>query len=279
MFAELPITIADGAVWLSIGQGLLVGAVCLLFGVWVARFVGLLGADAPAGETLGVGLASGLLVLTAVVGRDRVRRPQLVHPGRGRLRLAIGLAAVAAAASRPRRRRRAGRSAARPMTPGRTVAASAGSGTSSWPSSAARVFVVAVALLYGSTMAPSPRDGVQPLEFMDEAYYSVLGADLAKTGTEIDLLAVGLHRDRRACRPRPGTTGARCGWARPRSRCFGTAPLDARHLVVLPLMLLAAAALTGTLVRRMTGSTSRGAFLFGFARLPLPRAGAAGASA
>ena len=33
-------------------------------------------------------------------------------------------------------------------------------------------------------MAQSPRDGVQPLEFMDEAYYAVLGADLAKTGTE-----------------------------------------------------------------------------------------------
>ena len=33
---------------------------------------------------------------------------------------------------------------------------------------------------------------------------------------------------------------------------------------MLPLLLLAAAALTGTLVRRLTGSTSRGAFLFGF---------------
>ena len=47
-------------------------------------------------------------------------------------------------------------------------------------------------------------------------------------------------------------------------KIFGTAPLDARHFVVLPLMLLAAAALTGTLVRRMTGASSRGAFLFGF---------------
>src|SRR5258705_13230286 len=63
--AELAITVADGSVWLSIGQGLLFGAVCLLFGVWVARFVGLLRADAPAGETLGVGLASGLLVVAA----------------------------------------------------------------------------------------------------------------------------------------------------------------------------------------------------------------------
>ena len=41
-----------------------------------------------------------------------------------------------------------------------------------------------MALLYGSTIVQSPRDGVQPLEFNDTAYYSVLGADLAKTGTE-----------------------------------------------------------------------------------------------
>src|SRR6185369_1671484 len=46
------------------------------------------------------------------------------------------------------------------------------------------VFIAAVALLYGATMAPSPREGVQPVEFSDEAYYSVLGADLARTGTE-----------------------------------------------------------------------------------------------
>ena len=45
---------------------------------------------------------------------------------------------------------------------------------------------------------------------------------------------------------------------------FGTAALDARHLVVLPLLVVAAAALTGTVVRRMTGSATRGAFLFGF---------------
>ncbi len=47
MFSELGITLADGTVWLSIGQGLLFGAVCLLFGVWIARFVGLLDAGAP----------------------------------------------------------------------------------------------------------------------------------------------------------------------------------------------------------------------------------------
>jgi hypothetical protein len=45
---------------------------------------------------------------------------------------------------------------------------------------------------------------------------------------------------------------------------FGTATLAARHLIVLPLLVLAAASLTGTVVRRMTRSPSGGAFLFGF---------------
>ena len=80
--AEFPITLANGTVWLSIGQGIALGAVCLLFGVWLARFVGLLGADAPAGETFGVGLASGLVVLTSWLGGHRLWRPQLLHSGR-----------------------------------------------------------------------------------------------------------------------------------------------------------------------------------------------------
>ena len=151
--------------------------------MWVARFVGLLGADAPAGEILGVGLASGLLVLTswwaAIVSGGR----SSFTPVAVGFALAIGLAAV-------RRWRRApdvepdaaaaddvDDAAPEPSQPGRfrhlAVAVLGGA-----------VFVTAVALLYGATMAQSPRDGVQPLEFMDEAYYAVLGADLAKTGTE-----------------------------------------------------------------------------------------------
>ncbi len=53
------------------------------------------------------------------------------------------------------------------------------------------VFIVAIALLYGSTMAPSPRDGVQPAENRDEAFYAVLGRDLATTGTENNTLPSG----------------------------------------------------------------------------------------
>ena len=65
LLAEFAITVSNGEVWLAIGQALLFGGVALLFGTWVARAVGLLKADAPAGETIGVGLASGLMVLAA----------------------------------------------------------------------------------------------------------------------------------------------------------------------------------------------------------------------
>ena len=139
------------------------------------------------------------------------------------------------------------------------------------------VFVVAVALLYGSTLTLSPRDGVQPIEFSDEAYYSVLGADLAETGTETIYSPSGFDR----IDGLPTQTWYHWGelWlAAAVITIFGMAPLDARHFVVLPILLLAAAALTGTVVRRMTGSTSRGAFLFGFlaclflAPVPLIRA-------
>ena len=222
MFNEFAITVADSSVWLSIGQGLLFGAVCLLLGIGIARFVGLLSADAPAGETLGVGLASGLLVLAAWWAA-------IASGGRSSFTpVAVGFAiAIALAVVRRLRTRRACGSAdgaSRPSSPTRPDAAAS-------PSARRRnlvvavlggaLFVVAVALLYGSTLAPSPRDGVQPVEFKDEAFYSVLGADLATTGTETHLLAVGLRRDRRACRPRPGTTGASCGSARRSSRSSG----------------------------------------------------------
>ena len=94
MFSELGITLADGTVWLSIGQGLLFGAVCLLFGVWIARFVGLLDAGAPAGETLGVGLTSGLLVLASWWAAIASGGRSSFTPVAVGFAVAIGLAAV-----------------------------------------------------------------------------------------------------------------------------------------------------------------------------------------
>ena len=62
---QLVLTVGDGSTWASIGLALLLGSVCLAIGVGTARFVGLLPRDAPAGETLGVGLAAGLMIVAA----------------------------------------------------------------------------------------------------------------------------------------------------------------------------------------------------------------------
>ena len=260
--AEFPITMADATVWLSIGQGLLVGGVCLLFGIWVARLVRLLPSDAPAGETLGVGLASGLLVLAAWWAAIASGGRSSFTPVAVGFAISIALAVI--------RRWRPAADAEVVAVESSGVIAAGIPGARSGPGKdlilaviGGTVFIIAVALLYGSTMAPSPRDGVQPLEFMDEAYYSVLGADLAKTGTETTYSPSGFVQ----IPGLPPQTWYHWGevWlASAVIMIFGTGPLDARHLIVLPQLLLAAAALTGTLVRRMTGSTSRGAYLFGF---------------
>ena len=125
------------------------------------------------------------------------------------------------------------------------------------------VFVVAVALLYGSTMAPSPRDGVQPFEKTDVAYYAVLSEGLVASGTEMNTFPSGFSDLPGA----PAQTWYHWGelWLTSAAiSIFGAAPLAARYLMVLPFLLLAAASLTGTLVRRLNGTTSQPAYLFGF---------------
>jgi hypothetical protein len=260
--AEFAITMSNGEVWLSIGQALIFGGASLLFGIWVARRVGLLQSDAPAGETLGVGLASGLLILAAWWAA-------LASGGRSSFTpVAVGFA-IAIALALVRRARR------RPPADVLASVVAAIDGDATIPTRspphrslifvalAAAVFVVAIALLYGATMAPSPRDSVQPVEYIDEAFYAVLGRDLATTGTETNLSPSGFTD----LPGLPAQTWYHWGelWlASAVITVFGTAPLAARYFVVLPVLLLAAAALTGTLVRRMTGTASRGAYLFGF---------------
>ena len=261
MLSEFGITLADGAVWLSIGQGLLFGAVCLLFGVWIARFVGLLSADAPAGETLGVGLAAGLLVLASWWAAIASGGRSSFTPVAVGFALAIGLAAV-------RRWRPTGDADAtrRPMHPPTCPDAASGSARRrnlAVPSSAARSSSSPSRSSTARPWVQSPRDGVQPLEMMDQAYYSILGRELAKTGTETIYSPAGFDR----IQGLPDQTWYHWGeaWlAAAAITIFGTAPLDARHFIVLPLLVLATATMTGTLVRRLTGATSSGAFIFGF---------------
>ena len=63
--AELEITVTNLEVWQSVALALVLGFGCLVLGVWLTRSIGLLRTNAPAGETLGVGLAAGLMLLTA----------------------------------------------------------------------------------------------------------------------------------------------------------------------------------------------------------------------
>jgi hypothetical protein len=126
------------------------------------------------------------------------------------------------------------------------------------------VFVISVAILYGSTLAPSPRDGLQPVEFNDTAFYAILGRDLATTGTETTLSASGFS----SLPGLPSQTWyhwAELWLASAVIAIFGTGPLAARYFVILPLALLASAAMTGTVVRRMNSTGSRRVYLFGFA--------------
>ena len=63
--AELEITVTNLEVWQSVALALVLGFGCLVLGVWLTRSNGLLRTNAPAGETLGVGLAAGLMLLMA----------------------------------------------------------------------------------------------------------------------------------------------------------------------------------------------------------------------
>ena len=98
---------------------------------------------------------------------------------------------------------------------------------------------------------------------MDEAYYSILGGDLARTGTESIYSPSGFS-ELQGLPPQTWYHWGELWLASAVIRIFGMAPILARHFVVLPVLLLAAAALTGTLVRRMTRTSTSGAFLFGF---------------
>ena len=259
--SEFAITVSSGEVWLSIGEALLFGGAALLLGTRVARMVGLLKADAPAGETLGVGLASGLMVLAAWWAAIWSGGRSSFTPVAIGLAVAITLAVV--------------REVLRPSAADDLASARAeidGDIQAAQPSRrrslilttlAGAAFVGAVALLYGSTMAPSPRGGVQPMEYMDEAFYSVLGRDLAVTGTETNIPPSGFQ-ELDGVPPQTWYHWGELWLASAVITVFGAAPVAARYFVVLPVVLLAAAAMTGTLVRRVAGTVSWRAYGFGF---------------
>lgn len=247
--------------WHSFVVALLLSCLSTLSGAWIAQRVGLLAASAPIGEVTGIGLSVGLVSLAAVWGAIASGGRSAFTPIALGIVAAVGISFRSSMASDHRGLRDKGPEAnLRSALPFVLIGIA---------------FVISAGLLYGLTMAPSPRAGVQPVEFMDEAYYSVLGERLAATGSESIYSPSGFEELPRL----PEQTWYHWGemWLSAAVIAVtGAEPLFARHYVVLPVMLLAAAALTGSLVRKLARNSTRGAFVFGagaalfLAPVPLP---------
>jgi len=72
---ELAASLSDSNVWLSLIAAAMTGGACFLVGTWIARRVGILEIDAPAGETIGVGLGSGIGRRGSFGGNGRMAPP------------------------------------------------------------------------------------------------------------------------------------------------------------------------------------------------------------
>ena len=263
--SEFRLTLANPETWIAIVLALLLGAACWVLGASVARWVGLLDADAPTVENLAVGLATGLILVTSFWAATRSGGRSSFTPIAVGFLVSFGLIWV-------RRRRRP---AVEPNAePARSVTSEFGDAgphlrrrrAYARTAACAGLFVGIVGLLYGATIAPAARDGVQPIIERDTAYYAILGRDLATTGTETNLGPSGFA----GVPGLPGQIWYHWGEAWLASAVisvFGLGPMTARHLIVLPLVLLATAALGGTLVRKLGKTGMHRAFLTGFSAM------------
>jgi hypothetical protein len=251
--------LTDGTVWLVIGVAILALLGSVAFGIWVGRLLGLIDSDAPAVETIGVGLGVSLLITSALVATLGSGGNTVFAPVAGGFVVSLALAARGAA--------RGGEGVAKET--GRIGPDDRHWSSPPWsrligPTALSILFVIGVALLYAATIVPPPRDGLQPLPIMDTAFYSVLGGDLAHTGIESTLAPSGFDRIDGLPRMNWYHWGEMWLAAGP-IKLLGVEPFAARHLIVLPILLVAAAMLTGTLVRAFAHTAAVGAFLTGFA--------------
>src|SRR5262249_47032195 len=147
------------------GVAILLATALLVVGAWVAGRLGLLPSDASDGYVIGIALAAALILLTSVGAA-------ILSAGRsGFAPIAIGMGAGLVLVRSPAGSGEPGTRRGLVPVGARSVLL-------------AGAFLVVFGLVYAATMTPSPRDGVQPVEFMDEAFYSILGRDLVRTGAE-----------------------------------------------------------------------------------------------
>jgi hypothetical protein len=259
LLTELGFSIGDGQVWLAIGVAVLLFVGLMGVGVLIARSVGVLERDAQAAETVGVGLATALIVVAAIWASLRSGGRSAFTPVAIALAVVIGLTWVRAVR---RRLVTETRQSTNSIDGSKMATRAARARPIVLVALAGGLFIVAVALLFGSTLAPSPREGLQPVEFMDEDFYSVLSMDLSETGTETILSPSGFT-DIEGMPSQDWYHWGELWLGAAVISAFGIDPIAARHFVVLPILLLAAALLTGTLVRRVTGSRSTAALVLG----------------
>lgn len=261
--SELAISARDPEVWLCVAVALIASAVIGALGILVVRGVGLVEPHAPATETFGVGLAAGMVVVATMLAAVGSGGRSAFTP------VAVGFVIAIALALTPEARRAravvsaAARSPDQDRIRPRVVV---------WLLGAA--FIVIAVFVFSATMALSPRDGLQPIEFMDEAFYSSLAGDLAKTGTESLFSSSGFVD----VPGLPVQTWYHWGelWlASAFIKFVGIAPIAARHFIVLPILLLSLAAIVGTLVQRLNRTASAWAYALGVVVVavlaPIPR--------
>ena len=247
--AEIARSVGNTETWLVALCAIGFAGGCLIVGLLLVRHVGLPAPRPSMLESTAVGLGSGLIALTswwATVGS-----------GGGSAFTPVGLAFAVAVALAARQRRSVvahGPTAWKLQGSPRRVAAIG---------VLAGAFTVAIAHLYGSTMVLTARDGVQPVEFVDTAFYSALGAHIAETGVESTWKPSGFDEV-------PGVPAQ--NWyhwgeiwiAAGAIELLGIDPLMARHAFALPVLLLAAAGLAGAVVQRVHKTQDPSAFATGF---------------
>jgi hypothetical protein len=241
--------ISDPGVWWS---WVILTALTLLaagVGAVIGRRVGLIREDASPSEALGLALGIGLLACAVTYATVRSGGTTVYLPA------FVGLlAAIAFGRGQVRSEGGLGRYAA--------------------PLAAVLLSAVAVSILYGITIAPSARNGMQPVEFMDEAFYAALGAEIRASGSETIQALAGLG-EIPGLPPRSWYHWGELWLAAAVLEVPGMTPMHARHAVVLPLLVVATAAIIGAIAARQVGRVGhRAAFLlaaFGMLSLaPVP---------
>jgi hypothetical protein len=231
MAADLAALMSDAGTWTSWVVGAVLLVVALVLGSAIGSRAGIIAVDDWVPEKFAISLGIGLLSIVAGYATVVSRGATALTP------VALFLIATFAL----------GGGAIRPVRP---------SGAWVRMTTLGAACIGLMVLVYGMTTAPSARDGVQPIEFMDEAYYAVLAAQVHETGLESVYEPAGFGR-------LPGTPERSWyhwgeAWlAAVALEVPGMTAVHALHHTALPLLVLASSALSGALTARLAGRSGR----------------------